>query len=91
MARSQITRANLQGNTDDGALIQSLVHSEQLMSQITFGWITNLNGFTLTAATIEANNSGLTYSGGTPVEYPRSVATGATRYPLGYSTGVPPE
>lgn len=78
MARSKITNRGVDLTKDNGAILQSLVAGEQLRSEITLKWITSLNGFSIAARFIEADNSDLDYSDGVPIEYPTAAKTGAT-------------
>ena len=57
MARSKITSQTNDLITDDGSVIMSLVHGEQLNMGVTLGWLTDLTGFTLVAKVVEAENT----------------------------------
>ena len=87
MARSRISRANIQISNDDGSILQSLVAGEQQHTNLTFSWITNLDNYMVRAALIEADNTNLPVetTDGTPM-YPTSLRQGATTQylPFGY-------
>ena len=77
MARSQITRANLDQTSDTGTLLQSLIRGEQLQTNVALGWFTNINGVTLTPRLIEADMTNVSFSNGRAEPYPSTVRSGA--------------
>ena len=64
MARKSILSPTRDLNTDDGAVLVSVVHGEQSRIAISLGWLTNLTGYALEAKIVEANN--VQGSGGIP-------------------------
>ena len=56
MARSSITSTSKDLITDDGSVLVSVIHGEQVRLNLTIGWITNLTGYTITAKIVEGNN-----------------------------------
>ena len=69
MARSSITDRTIQLNSDDGAVLWSIVQGEQRELAITITSLENINGYTFEATVIEAKNE-LTAS------IPKEVKTG---------------
>ena len=57
MARSKITSKSKDLITDDGSILVSIIEGEQTRMNITVGWITNLNGYIITAKVVEAANA----------------------------------
>lgn len=57
MARSKIRTTTNDLITDDGSILVSLVHGEQMRLGVTLGWIADLTGYTLTAKVVEAANT----------------------------------
>ena len=58
MARSRITQQGVQLNNDNGSILFSVIDGEMTRYQINPQWITNLNGYTIDAKIVEAQNSG---------------------------------
>jgi len=56
MARSKISSRAIDLITDDGSVIASIVHGEQLRLNVTASWLTNLSGYVLTATVVEGDN-----------------------------------
>jgi hypothetical protein len=57
MARSNITDRTIQLNSDDGAVLWSIVQGEQREFPITITSLDNINGYTFEATVIEAKNN----------------------------------
>ncbi len=57
MARSNITDRTIQLNSDDGAVLWSIVQGEQREFNITLDSLTNINGYTFKATVLEAKNN----------------------------------
>lgn len=58
MARSDITGQQIDLQSDDGAVLWSIIQGEQLSYQITFDWLTDVSPFTFEAVITEAANDG---------------------------------
>ena len=65
MARKSILSPTRDLNTDDGAVLISVIHGEQTRMAISLGWLTNLTGYAISAKAVEANNV-QGFSGGIP-------------------------
>ena len=68
MARSRINSRSKDLIKDNGAVLVSVVHGEQIHMDITLNWLTSLSGYTLTAKVVEADMSGATDDDGYPVD-----------------------
>jgi len=66
MARSRINSRSKDLQNDDGAVVVSLIHGEQIQMDFTLNWLTNLSGYTLTAKIVEADMTGATDENGFP-------------------------
>ena len=62
MARSRINSKSKDLISDNGSVLISVIEGEQIHTDVTLGWITNLSGYTLTAKIVEANSSTLDYT-----------------------------
>jgi len=58
MARSKIRSQGVQLDTDDGAVLFSIVQGEQMDYEITLNWLTDIEGYTFEAVVMEALNTG---------------------------------
>jgi len=56
MARSSIVSNSKDLITDDGSVLVSVIHGEQIRLNLTIGWVTNLTGYTITAKVVEGLN-----------------------------------
>lgn len=65
MARSNISNTTKSVNSDDGAVLFSVINGEQIHYEITVDWITNLTGYNIHANIVECANDG---SGTKPTE-----------------------
>lgn len=59
MARTKINSKSKDTISDDGSLLVSLIHGEQIRMTVTLGWLTNLTGYTITAKCVEADSRSL--------------------------------
>lgn len=56
MARS--TSVSQDTITDDGSVIITVAKGEQIHLELTFNWLINMDGYTLTAKVVEGDNTG---------------------------------
>lgn len=73
MARTKINSKTTDLMSDDGTVLVSLIHGEQVRMTITLSWLTNLSGYTITAKVVEADSRSLDAAIG---ELPTSTLTG---------------
>jgi len=73
MARTKINSKTTDLMSDDGTVLVSLIHGEQVRMTITLGWLTNLSTYTITAKVVEADSRSLDSTIG---ELPTSILSG---------------
>ena len=61
MARTKINSKSKDTMSDDGSLLVSLIHGEQIRMAVTLGWLTNLSSYTITAKCVEADSRSLNW------------------------------
>lgn len=74
MARSDINNPTVQLDTDGGAVLKSLLHGEQQHMAVDLSWISDLTGYTVSAAVVEGANDGLGTKPSFESETPQIVA-----------------
>jgi hypothetical protein len=61
MARTKINSKSKDLMSDDGSVLVSLIHGEQIRMAVTLGWLTNLSGYTIVAKCVEADSRSLVW------------------------------
>jgi len=72
MARTRINSKSKDLISDNGSVLVSLIHGEQVRMSITCSWLTNMSGYTITAKVVEADSRTLNH---TLKELPTTVLT----------------
>lgn len=62
MARTRINSKSKDLISDNGSVLVSLIHGEQVRMTITCSWLTNMAGFTVAAKVVEADSRTLNHS-----------------------------
>jgi len=62
MARTRINSKSKDLISDNGSVLVSLIHGEQVRMTITCSWLTNMAGYTITAKVVEADSRTLNHS-----------------------------
>jgi len=72
MARTRINSKSKDLVSDNGSVLVSLIHGEQVRMTITASWLTSMSGYTITAKVVEADSRTLNHA---LKELPTSVLT----------------
>ena len=62
MARTRINSKSKDLISDNGSVLVSLIHGEQVRMSITCSWLTNMSGYTITAKVVEADSRTLNHT-----------------------------
>jgi hypothetical protein len=62
MARTRINSKSKDMISDNGSVLVSLIHGEQVRMTITCSWLTNMSGYTITAKVVEADSRTLNHT-----------------------------